>query len=175
MQFSVYSYRKHGEPKLNKPKELKGIKQDFSEDYIPGKCKFAVFADRENDQLWIQARDWFSPSWRSKDPEDFGAPMPVLLKKYNIKGSCKGFVYPDCWGDIVLRSEAWIRFDGVFKDMEEWEDRRWRREVWLPMQVGIVDEMCRCIERHYGWPELDLACSDMERFFEKVIKRLEEE
>lgn len=42
----------YGEPKLSKPKELKGIKQSFSVDYIPKKCKCKVFVKYPD--VWIQ-------------------------------------------------------------------------------------------------------------------------
>ena len=51
LKFEVYSYRFYGEPKLSKPKELKGIKQAFSVDYIPKKCKCQCFI-KDND-LWV--------------------------------------------------------------------------------------------------------------------------
>lgn len=40
--------RFYGEPKLKKVKELNSIKQEFSVDYIPKKCKCQVFIEGNN-------------------------------------------------------------------------------------------------------------------------------
>ena len=47
LQFIQYSVRFYGQPKLPKPKELKGIKQIFSIDYIPTKCKCPIYIKDE--------------------------------------------------------------------------------------------------------------------------------
>ena len=103
----IHSYRFYGEPKLKKPKELNKVKQSFSVECNP-KCKCPVFV-KDND-LWIKHRDFFSPSFRPPDTKDVGTPLSYRLKKYFNKNLSEKFMYPDSWGDIVLRNEAWIVF-----------------------------------------------------------------
>lgn len=100
LQFIEYSKRFYGEPKLILPKELKGIKQWDSVDYIPKKCKCAIYI--KGNDVWIKHRDYFSQEMKLP-PEDFGMPLEVLANKYCDKQKKNKFIYPDCWGSIVLR------------------------------------------------------------------------
>lgn len=108
----IYSYRLYGEPKLVKPVELKGIKSSFIVDFIPNKCKCHCFV-KDND-LWIKHRDFFSKSHRPA-LKDIGTPLTYRLQKYfNCdKNYLDKFMYPDSWGSIVLRNEAWIVFHNI--------------------------------------------------------------
>lgn len=72
LKFEVVSFRKYGEPKLTKPKELKGIKQFDSVDYIPKKCKCQIFI-KDND-VFIKHNDYFSPILEDTDESLFGTP-----------------------------------------------------------------------------------------------------
>ena len=99
--------RFYGQQKIQKPAELKGIKQAFSADFIPKKCTCQCFL--KDGDLWIKHRDFFSQSHRPA-PEDIGTPLSYRLEKYFGKTKSKKFIYPDYWGDIVLRNEAWIVF-----------------------------------------------------------------
>jgi hypothetical protein len=105
---SVLQKRKYGEPKLTKPKELKGLK-GASIDFIPKKCKFQYYT--AEDDLYILCRDFFSPTFYPP-VEDRGLSLSVLYKKYfGVDKHCKNFVYPDTWGSIVLRNEAWLKME----------------------------------------------------------------
>jgi len=178
MQLEIISERFYGEPPLEKPKELKGLREDFSEDFIPGHCRFKVWVD--GDDLWIQCRDWFSSSFRGTDPEDFGAPQGVLLKKYfpEHKVRKSKFVYADNWASIILRNEAWLIYKGVLEDMRRWREYRERNGIGVPMEIGVRDEKCRQLERVQrerggkGFEEGSLSVGDWSRFFERVVKRL---
>lgn len=109
IKYDVVSFRKYGQPKLDKPKELRGLK-GMSVVYIPNHCTNQYFIDDKD--LWIKSRDYFSPSYRLT--EDIGTPLEYLIKKYGIKSKkSSGFIYNDCWGDIVLRQEAWMRFSNI--------------------------------------------------------------
>ena len=158
LKFVLYSYRAYGDPKLKKPKELKGIKQAFSVDYIRGKCRCQVFI--EGNDIWIKHRDYFSPSMKLPT-EDIGAPLDVLVNKYLDKKKGKKFIYGDAWGAIVLRSEAWIKLENV---------RYWLREgVFI---LDVLNELLRQQERLHGWDEYELCCSDMERFLERMLMQV---
>lgn len=105
---SIIEARKYGEPKLTKPKALKGLK-GASIDFIPKKCKFQYF--KTDEDLYILCRDFFSPVFRPP-AEDMGMPLDAILKKhFNVGKKSKNFVYPDCWGSVVLRNEAWLKFE----------------------------------------------------------------
>lgn len=109
IKYEVVSFRKYGHPKLDKPKELRGIK-GVSVEYIPKRCTNQYFV--LGNDLWIKNRDYFSPSYRRTD--DIGTPLEYRIKKYGIDSKKNsGFVYNDCWGDIVLRQEAWIKFTNI--------------------------------------------------------------
>jgi hypothetical protein len=94
----VYSHRKYGQPKLIKPKELKGIKQSFSVDWIPKKCKCSCFIHDNN--LYIKHRDFNSVEIYGHDHE--------FKKK---------FVYNDTFGSAVLRGEAWLLLKDLVVDI----------------------------------------------------------
>lgn len=105
-------YRFYGQPKMKKPSELKGVKQSFSVDWIPKQCTCQCFA-KDND-LWIKHRDFFS-ELHKPSPEDNGTPLSYRTKKYfgYDKSYMDRFIYADCWGEIVLRNEAWIVFRNI--------------------------------------------------------------
>lgn len=110
-EYIVYSHRYYGEPKLSKPKELKGVKQICSVDFIPNKCKTPIFI-KDND-LWVKHSDYFSSVWRPPTGERLDMPMSYYAKKYFNKNKNEKFIYPDCWGSIILRNEAWILIKNI--------------------------------------------------------------
>lgn len=174
MTFSLYSSRKYREPKFSKPAPLRGIEQSFSETFILKKCSFPVFVLKEMDQIWIKSRDWFSPIFIPPDQNDMGKPLSHTLEKYfsNQKPQNEKFIYSNNYGSVVLRCEAWIYFTGIFKDVDEYEhgylfDRTFPTPIWLRQR------MTECVEKHLGLKPFDLTCSDLERFFERVIDRLD--
>lgn len=114
LECEICSYRVYGEEKLDKPKEIKGVKQSFSVEHIPKKCSCQCFVN--GDDLWIKHRDFFSSSFMPTDIEDIDKPLGYRLKKYFpdiYKVYYHKFVYDDNWGDIVLRNEAWIVFRNI--------------------------------------------------------------
>lgn len=151
----IYSYRLYGQPKLAKPKELKGIKQSFTAQWNP-KCQCQCFI-KDND-LWIKHRDFFSSSHKPQK-EDIGSPLSYRMKKYFGQSKSEKFIYADNWGSIVLRNEAWI----VFKDFVQ--EQQTHNIITLPQTM--VDEFLNTkvlIENHID--ELDF---EWNRFFESVI------
>jgi hypothetical protein len=155
LKFIEYSFRKYGEPKLSKPKELKGIKQTFSIDYIPKKCKCPIFI--LGNDVWVQHNDYFSPSM-DLPSEDIGMPLGVLCKKYLDKDKKNKFVYPDAWGDIVLRQQAWIKIENLMHRLRLGD-----------FELDLLKDILRQQEMICGFKENELICTDMERFWERVI------
>lgn len=110
-QYIIYSHIYYGEPKLSKPKELKGINQICSVDFITNRCKTPIFI--KNNDLWIKHSDYFSSEWRPPEGERIDMPTTYYLKKYFNKTISNKFVYPDGWGSIILRNEAWIQIKNI--------------------------------------------------------------
>lgn len=156
LEFNIYSFRKHGQSKLDKPKELKGIKQSLSIDYIPKKCRCQIFI--KDDDVWVKHGDYFSPSMQV---EEIGAPLDYLVNKYTSRTKGKKFIYGDAWGSIVERQEAWICIYNMLSEIRSGS-----------FELDIINEICRQQERYHGFKDLELCCTDMERFWGKVVVEL---
>lgn len=156
LQFIEYSFRKYGQPKLSKPKELKGIKQVFSINYN-AKCKCQIFIKDNN--VWIKHRDYFSPLIKN-DVKDIGTPLSYRVEKYLGKKVTEKFIYADTWGDIVLRSEAWICIKNLLYRLKVNES-----------EIGILEQILRQQEKLYDFHYNELEIGDMSRFWEDVIKK----
>ena len=162
LKFEVVSFRKYGEPKLTKPKELKGIKQFDSVDYIPKKCKCQIFI-KDND-VFTKHNDYFSPILEDTDESLFGTPLSVRIKYYGInKDSKNKFVYPDTWGDIVLRQQAWIKISNLkfIVDRGEFEPK-------------ILYQILRQQERFHNMKFNELEDTAMSRMWEQVINKIKQ-
>lgn len=92
----IVSERRPGEPKLKKPKELKGIKP-FTSYKWGGVTTCQAFIN--GDDLWINHHDWCSVAHYGVDA------------KYRKKH----FVYSDGFTAPVSKGDAWIRFGGILK------------------------------------------------------------
>lgn len=158
--FYVHSFRSYGQPKLSKPKDLRGIKQSLSVDYIPGKCRCPVFI--KADDVWIRHNDYFSETMRLP-LVDMGMPLEYLAKKYEKRDKRKKFVYPDTWGSIVLRSQAWLRIKNLYKQIKEGA-----------FPLDIVLDIREQQEETHKLDKYSLCCSDMERFWERVISQVKD-
>lgn len=146
----IHSLRGYGEPKLVKPKELKGITQSHSLPY--NKTKVSVFLPGDG-KIWLRFRDFFSPSMETPKHLE-GSPLPVLIKELmEVKRHTKNFIYSDSWGDIVLRQEAWLIVKGYFKDY---------RDVYRRL---------RDFEKVIGVEEFELGDTGFSRLMENFIKK----
>lgn len=110
-EYIVYSHRYYGEPKLFKPKELKNIKSIGNAEFYPKKCNPKIYI-KDND-IYIQHTDYFSSIWKPPVEERVDMPLSYYTKKYFKKERNEKFVYPDGWGSIVLRDEAWIQLKNI--------------------------------------------------------------
>lgn len=156
----VVSYRFYGQPKLAKPAELKGIKQSFSADFLSKKCSCPCFI-KDND-LWIKHRDFFSASHIPSDKRDIGTPLTYRAEKYfglNLTSKDK-FVYKDCWGDIVLRNEAWIVFRNFCQTI--------RHDKHKPIQSLVKTFLQTNVLTKYN---INSLSNEWYRFFEDVIRK----
>ena len=137
MEYTIVSCRYWGEPKLSKPKELKGIKSIGSVDYIPKHSKPQLFI-KDND-LYIKHNDYFSYYWSPPEGERIGMPLSYYANKYFNKKRQEKFTYPDCWGSIILRNEAWLRIKNAVGWAELKNKYRWSKDVFN-LQKKTVSE-----------------------------------
>ena len=158
LKFKIHSFRKFGEPKLKKPKELQGIKQIFSLEYIPKKCRCQIFV--KNNDVWVKHRDYFSCE-DEPEPHEIGMPLNYFAEKYMGENRPRKFIYEDAWGSVVLRNEAWITIKDLLTDIKS-----------NTFQLDIIREIRRQQEQYHGLEEYSLCSTDMERFWEKLVNEL---
>lgn len=150
-----YSMRLYGQPKLPKPKELKGIDKAFSVNFLKN-CSCQCFI-KDND-LWIKHRDYFSQSIDKL--EDLGTPLEYRIKKYGLDSKkSSGFVYNDVWGSVVGRNEAWLIIKDVIPQVVRCNERE--------LSTVIIEEFCK-MERMNKY-DLD---ENWNFFFERISKEL---
>lgn len=143
MNIQIISQRHYGEPKLKKPKELKGITQIGNVPFGP-KCKCPVYLT--NKQIYLKHRDFFSPSISMPHAKYAG-----IIDKWNQK-----FMYNDNFGSAVLRCEAWLRIPKLL--ITQWQG--------LLPQCGLCIAMAQAV----NLPEDALFNYDWEHMFEELIK-----
>ncbi len=156
LKFEVYSHRFYDEPKLPKPKELKGVKQAFSVAYIPKKCRCQCFI-KDND-VWIKHRDYFSKV-QKPEPHELGMPLNYFAEKYMGKDRPKKFIYDDAWGSIVLRNESWIILHNLIPEIQSGR-----------FELDIINDIREQQEQYHDFEKYELVSTDMERFWEGVVK-----
>lgn len=158
ISFNVHTFRKYGEPKMKKPKELKIVDHKFSVDFIPKKCKCQCFVS--GNDLWIKHRDFFSEEMKY-EKEDFGTPLEYRVNKYLGKEKKGKFVYNDCWGSIVNRNEAWI----VFKNIMD-------KKRLLENSSLLAREMLKVFSKYHKVSNEYFVGGDWEFFFERIAKEI---
>jgi hypothetical protein len=159
-QYIVYSHRYYGEPKLSKPRELRNISSIGSAEFIPKKCNTPIYI--KGNDIWIKHTDYFSSTWKPPIGERIDMPLSYYLQKYFNTVKDNKFIYPDCWGSIVLRNEAWL----LLKDslpLVEMEDCTVFAKYVLGEQVK--DSYSK---------GLDMSDMDWVRFYEDVYRVAEE-
>lgn len=158
VRFHVKSYRQHGETRLPKPRELRGIKQSISLPYNP-KCKCGVFL--HGDDVWVKHGDYFSPSLVK--PEDYGMSLNQLCDRYMGKERARKFVYEDAWGDVIARCVAWIKLENLLVDA--------RARVF---QLDVVASILRQQEHLHGLDPYELEYTYqgnyMVRFWDSLVR-----
>ena len=111
MKCSLLLYRTYGQPKISKPKILKGLKPWWREKVMQKPAD--VYALPDGDFV-IYFGNLFSRPMSFPDPKDMALPTPALIAKYperfmeNGKKSFKGFIYPDAWCPILERNEGYV-------------------------------------------------------------------
>ena len=157
LEYEILSFRRHIDPKLAKPKELKGIKPSGKVMWLGDKATCQYFI-KDND-VYIKHRDYFSPTYCK--PEDIGTPLEYRLNKYGIKPAKNKFIYPDNWGAIVLRNEAWIKLNNLIPIIRQSSTPR--------LLGGQISELQR--KYHKFTRKLDM---EWDRFWEELCGQLSE-
>lgn len=98
MKIEILEHRLYGQPKLNKPKHLKGIKQSGSIKFSKASCPAYI----TKDGVYIKHRDFFSQS----------ISIPDALTANMIDKKKNKFIYNDNFGSVVLRNEAYLLVRG---------------------------------------------------------------
>ena len=153
-KFSLVSNRIFGELKLKKPKELNNIKQSGNISFCRNKCKCPYFI--KGNDIYIKHQDYFSKSFEIPK-EDMGASLNVILNKYFNKNKANKFVYSDCWGDVVLRNEAWIKLENIMLFVND----------YTPSQLAYL--VCQQ-QKEYHKFEDDLD-TEWEIFYERLFSK----
>ena len=156
MSVEIVSKRKYGQPKLNKPKELKGLKKSFSVNFFPKKASCQCFVLK--DDLYVKHSDYFSSLWQPPKGEVVGMPQNYYLEKYFNKKRAEKFVYSDNWGEIILRNECWFKIKNIKQQFNQ------DRSI-LNMRKELLEKWGDLHHIRYG--ELDV---DWEIFFENILK-----
>ena len=164
LEFNIISYRKYGQPKLVKPKELSKIKQIGSVDYIPKHCSCQVFI-KDND-VYVKHRDYFSEMFIPPDDNDLGKPLNHTMQKYfpDMNTKKDRFIYTDDWGGVVLRDEAWIKLRNLVHIIK-------RKDYFEP---NIRNKIVGLQEQYHHMRCGELLVSDMERMWERLLKLVKE-
>lgn len=143
--------------KLNKPAELKGINQIGSVNF--SKTSNGVFVCKND--LFIRCNDYFSPIKKTA-PEDVGTPLSYEANKYlNGKKIIDKFIYSDCWGAIILRRKAWLKFSGFISLLPYYNDTQ------------IANICCEKIQQYHHWN--DKLEANWQIMFEDICKLLRKE
>lgn len=160
MQYEQYSFRKYGQPKLDKPKELKNVKAVGSAVFVPKKCNPQIFL-KDND-VWIKHTDYFSNIWRPPVGERTDMPLSYYANKYFGKSKKEKFIYADNWAGIVLRNEAWLCIRDLIPLCN------WREINDVQIAQMILDSQ----KEKLRFSDIDL---EWERFWENVVKVVRKE
>ena len=158
LSFKVHTFRKYGEPRMIKPKELTNIKERFKVDFIPKKCKCNCYVSGNN--LWIKHRDFFSEEMKYED-SDFGTPLEYRVSKYLGRYKSSKFIYADSWGGIVLRNEAWIVFENLLDKI-----------LLFNNENLLAREMLKVFSKYHKVEETYFCGGDWEHFFEKIATEI---
>lgn len=115
------AYRVYGQPKLSKPKLLKGLKPEWKQDVCRKPAHIYSLADGS---FVIYFGALFCKPMLFPDPKDMALPTCALVAKYperfegNGKRAFKSFVYADAWCPIYERNEGYVRVSGLKERMD---------------------------------------------------------
>ena len=153
--------RYYGQPKLTKPKELKGIKSIGKATFIPKHCEPQVYV--KNNDVYIKHTDYFSYLWRPLEGERIDMPVSYYVKKYFNKNRNEKFVYADTCGSIILRNEAWIMLKDTLPLILTENNtliankifELQKKDKYTPYDIDdnewirFLENVCKCVKENY--------------------------
>ena len=108
--------------------------------------------------MWIKHKDYFSESYKPT-LEESGMPLNYFVKKLLGKDRPAKFGYEDAWGDIVLRNETYLKINNLIPQIQSGR-----------FILDIINDIREQQERYHKFEKNDLVCTDMERFWENIVK-----
>ena len=153
--------RYYGQPKLTKPKELKGIKSIGKATFIPKHCEPQVYV--KNNDVYIKHTDYFSYLWRPLEGERIDMQLSYYMEKYFNKTKKEKFVYPDTFGSIILRNEAWIMLKDTLPLILTENNtliankifELQKKDKYTPYDIDdnewirFLENVCKCVKENY--------------------------
>ena len=86
-------------------------------------------------------------------------PLSYYANKYFGKNRKEKFCYPDCWGSIVLRNEAWLCIKNAVGWIELKNNYRWSRDVFSLQKEYISIKLTGDVEN--DWLRFWEGCYDV--------------
>ena len=175
MMTELFSYRVYGQPKISKPKELKGIKPAFSRTLNKSRRKCHVFI--KNNDVYVYFFDLFSREMTFPEAEDASLPTSALVRKYPERFTVKikeKFIYPDGWCSIRERNEGYVKFTNLLLRIED-EDylpRLWGKLIEEFSGLSNLNEKFVNISKGHGqiWGDYSRFINDMIYKIKSLIK-----
>lgn len=171
MECSLLEYRLYGQPKIHKPKCLRGLKPVLKTTCM--QKPVAVYEMLEYGELIVYFGNLFSRLMTFPEVEDMGLPYRALKAKYpeklaNAKSAVKGFVYADAWCPIYERNEGWIRIVGLQERLGN------PFGVYLPkVQYDLFEEFRRLSLLDSGFCDIarhdDMCAAAYRRVLEDIV------
>lgn len=147
---------------LSKPKELKGSSKSFTTPHIlnpKGTIKSSVQVFIRDNDVYLKIGDYFSPILKTP-LEDLGTPLNYRVEKYFGKSIKNKFIYPDNFGDIIIKQQAWIKIENLLSFARNEESQ----------SVTISCLMDKCKEALNEGE--DFVCSPFGRMMEKIVEKI---
>lgn len=174
MHCSLIDYRIYGQPKIHKPKFLRGLKP-----VLKVKCMrkpVDIYEMPGYSVLIVYFGNLFSRLMTFPNVEDMGLPYCALKAKYperlaNAKSAVKGFVYADAWCPIYERNEGWVRIEGLTETLRNPFD------VYLPkVQYDLFEEFRKLSLLDKGFCDIanydDMCVAEYRRTLDDIVQWL---
>ena len=160
-EYIILQRRCYVEPKLTKPKELKGIKPIGKATFIPKHCEPQIYI-KDND-VYIKHTDYFSYLWQPLEGERIDMQLSYYMEKYFNKTKKEKFVYPDTFGSIILRNEAWIMLKDTLPLILTENNtliankifELQKKDKYTPYDIDdnewirFLENVCKCVKENY--------------------------
>lgn len=162
----IISSRNWGEPKIKKPECLKNRKYDRK---IQWNKKRNIDLYFDGDDVIIYHPDWYS-SWYEPFVKSSWMDINYMINDWNTHMVPRGadpintkgnkFVYSDNFSGIIMRGEAWIKFQNLVTDC--------KNGVWMgTINLALYEQLREYEHQTYGFK--GEPSNDNLRFFSDVV------